>query len=173
MVLLVVRLQALEDVHALVERGLLDVHFLEPTGQRAILLEMVAELVVGSRTDAAQLALGKDRLQEGRGVHRTAAGRAGTHDGVDFVDEQDRARYLFDGLDHGLDAAFKIAPIARPGEHSPEIKGEYPRVLEFRGHVALDDAQGEPFGDGRLARAGIAHIERVVLAPPGQNLDGA
>ena len=40
-------------------------------------------------------------------------------------------------------------------------------------HVALDDLLGEPFGDRRLADAGIADIERVVLGAPAEHLDGA
>jgi hypothetical protein len=41
------------------------------------------------------------------------------------------------------------------------------------GHVALDDLLGQAFGDCRLADAGIADIERVVLGPAAQDLDGA
>ena len=40
-------------------------------------------------------------------------------------------------------------------------------------HVALDDALGQALGDRRLADAGIADIERVVLGAAAQDLDGA
>ena len=40
-------------------------------------------------------------------------------------------------------------------------------------HVAHDDAAREAFGDGRLADAGIADEQRVVLLPAAQHLDGA
>ncbi len=40
-------------------------------------------------------------------------------------------------------------------------------------HVAHDDAARQAFGDGRLADAGIAHEQRVVLLPAAQHLDGA
>ena len=38
-------------------------------------------------------------------------------------------------------------------------------------HVAGDDAQGEPLDDGRLADAGLAGQDRVVLPPPRQDVD--
>ena len=40
-------------------------------------------------------------------------------------------------------------------------------------HVAHDDAARQTFGDGRLADAGIADEQRVVLLPAAQHLDGA
>ena len=40
------------------------------------------------------------------------------------------------------------------------------------GHLVLDDHPRQAFGDGRLADTGLAHVQRVVLAPAAQNLDG-
>src|SRR3546814_9327596 len=37
----------------------------------------------------------------------------------------------------------------------------------------LDDLAGQPFGDGRLADARIADIERIVLRAAAEDLDGA
>ena len=50
------------------------------------------------------------------------------------------------------------------------------KIVEFGQHlrhVAHDDAARQALGDGRLADAGIAHEQRVVLLPPAQHLDGA
>ena len=44
---------------------------------------------------------------------------------------------------------------------------------EYLRHVAHDDAAREAFGDRRLADAGVANEQRVVLLPAAQNLDGA
>ena len=41
------------------------------------------------------------------------------------------------------------------------------------GHVAVDDAQRQAFGDGGLADAGLADQHRVVLGAARQHLDGA
>ena len=52
-VLLEVRLQALEDLDGVLDRRLLDVDLLEAAHQRAVLLEVLAVLLVGGRADAA------------------------------------------------------------------------------------------------------------------------
>ena len=46
-------------------------------------------------------------------------------------------------------------------------------VGEHVGDVALDDQPREPFRDRRLADAGLAHVERVVLAAAAEDLDRA
>ena len=45
--------------------------------------------------------------------------------------------------------------------------------LSTGGHLPVDDHLGEPLGERRLADAGLADVERIVLAPPAQHLDGA
>jgi hypothetical protein len=45
-------------------------------------------------------------------------------------------------------------------------------LQHFR-HFVLDDLAREAFGDGRLADAGIAHEQRIVLLAAAQNLDRA
>jgi len=49
-------LEALEDLDRLVDRRLVDVDFLEPAQQCAILFEMVAEFLIGGRADTADRA---------------------------------------------------------------------------------------------------------------------
>jgi hypothetical protein len=40
-------------------------------------------------------------------------------------------------------------------------------------HLAVHDLLGQALGDGGLAHAGLAHVQRIVLAPAAQHLDGA
>src|SRR3546814_12701047 len=47
----------------------------------------------------------------------------------------------------------------------------FPYTTLFRS--ALDDLAGQPFGDGRLADARIADIERIVLRAAAEDLEGA
>ena len=47
------------------------------------------------------------------------------------------------------------------------------QFFENIGHFAIDDLAGQAFGDGRLADAGIAHEQRVVLLAAAEDLDGA
>src|SRR3546814_6586348 len=46
-------------------------------------------------------------------------------------------------------------------------------LQEHLRNIALDDLAGQPFGDGRLADARIADIERIVLRAAAEDLDGA
>jgi hypothetical protein len=61
------RAQALEDLDRVLHRGLVHVDLLEPAQQRAVLFEVVAELLVGGRADAA------DRPARQRGLEQVGA----------------------------------------------------------------------------------------------------
>ena len=83
--------QALEDLHRLLDRRLVDDDLLQPAGQRAVLLD-VLELLERRRPDDAQFAGGEDRLDERREIERAAGGGAGADGRVDLVDEENRQR---------------------------------------------------------------------------------
>ena len=44
-------------------------------------------------------------------------------------------------------------------------------VLQPLGHIPAHDALSEPFDDGGLSHPGLTNQDRVVLGPPGKNLD--
>src|SRR6185437_9440735 len=46
-------------------------------------------------------------------------------------------------------------------------------VFQHLGHLALDDAARQAFRQRGLAHAGLAHVQRVVLAPAAEYLDRA
>ena len=60
-----------------------------------------------------------------------------------------------------------------PASKRAHIEREDRGVLQHFGHFALDDAARQPFGNRRLADAGIADIERIVLRAAAQDLNGA
>ena len=93
---------------------------------------------------AAQLAAREHRLEQVGGVHR-ALGRAGADDRVQLVDEQDdRARGLGDLLEHGLEPVLELAAVLRAGDQRAHVERDDALVLQRLGHVARDDALGEP-----------------------------
>ncbi len=94
---LVVGLQAAQDLVGVVDARLLDLDLLEAPRQRVVALEVVAELVVGGRSDAADLPRAEDRLEQIGRIHRPATGRACADHGVDLVDEEDRVRLFLAG----------------------------------------------------------------------------
>ncbi len=58
-----------------------------------------------------------------------------------------------------------------PAMSAPRSSDDDALVLERLGHVAAHDALGEALGDGRLADAGLADQDRVVLGPAAEDLD--
>ena len=170
---LVLRLQALEDLDGLAHRRLDDVDLLETPRQRAILLEDAAVFLERGRADAAQLAIRQHRLDQVGGIHGPATRRTGTDDGVDLVDEQDRVRQLLQRRKHALQALLEIAAVLGAGDQCPQVERIDHRLDQHLGHVALDDALGQAFRQRGLAHAGLAHVQRVVLAAAAEHLDGA
>ena len=150
---------------------LADVHLLEAALEGGVLLDVLAVLVEGGGADQAQLASGQHGLDHVAGVHG-ALGRAGADDGVQLVDEgDDLALGVGDLLEDRLQPLLELAPVLGAGHHGAEVEGQQPLVLEALGDVAVDDAVGQALDDGRLADAGLADEDRVVLGPAGQDLD--
>jgi hypothetical protein len=169
----VVRLEPFEDPVGLLDRGLVDLDLLEAARQGVIALEIGAVLVVGGRADAANLAGAQHRLEDVRRIHRAAAGGAGTDDGVDLVDEQHRALFLLERVDHRLEPLLELATVFRAGQQRPHVERVNGAVGEHVGHGTAVDLEREALGDRGLADAGVAHVERVVLAAAAEHVDGA
>ena len=65
----------------------------------------------------------------------------------------------------------KSPAVAGPRQQRAHVQGEEGHALEGFGHLALVEAQGQPLGDGRLAHAGLAHQQRVVLPAAAEDVD--
>lgn len=93
-------------------------------------------------------------------------------DGVQLVDERDDLPVaLLDLGEDGLQALLELAAVLGARDHRAEVERDQPLVPQGLGDVALDDALGEPFDDGRLADAGLTDEHGVVLGTAGQDLD--
>ncbi len=120
-----------------------------------------------------QFAPGKHGLQQIARVHGSL-GLAGPDNDVQFVYEKDDAAVaLLDLLEHGLQPLLEFAAVFRPGHKGPHVEGEDRPVLEPFGHVAAQDALGQPFDDRRLADTRLADKDRVVLGLPRKDADRA
>src|SRR5207248_10106481 len=152
---------------------LADEHGLEPAFERGVLLDVFPVLVERRRANRMQLAAGEHRLEHVRRVDRSFGG-AGADDGMELVDEEDDlALRIRDLLEYGLQAFFELAPVLRAGDQRAHVEGDDALVSETFGHVAAIDAAGETFDDRRLADAGFADEDRVVLRPAREDLDDA
>ena len=171
--LLVFLLQAAQDGDGVFHRRLGHEHRLEPPRQGSVLLDVLPVLVERGGADAVQLAARQRGLQKVAGIHGTL-GLAGADDGVQLVDEQDDLAAL--GLhlgQHSLQPLLELAAVLRARYQGTHVEGQQLLVLEALRDIALDDALGQPLGDGRLTDAGLADQHGVVLGAPGEHLDGA
>ena len=170
---LVLLLQAAQDRDRILDRRLGHEHGLETPRERRVLLDMLAIFVERGRANAVQLAARQRGLQEVRRIHR-AIRLARADERMHLVDEQDDAalgrRHL---VENGLQPLLEFAAIFRAGDQRAHIEREQLLVLQRFRHVAVDDAQREALDDRRLADAGLADENGIVLGAARQNLDRA
>src|SRR5437016_939786 len=169
MVRLVAVAQAAQDLHGVLDGGLLDADLLEAALERCVALQVLAVLVEGRRADRLQLAAGQRRLQDRGGVDR-ALGGARADEVVQLVDEQDDVAALGDLLHHLLQALLELAAVLRPGDQRREVQRVDLLALQQLGHVGVRDPLGEALDHGGLADAGLADQHGVVLRAPRENL---
>ena len=170
---LVALLQAAQDRDRVGHRRLADEDRLEAPFERRVLLDVLAVLIERRCTDTAQLAAREHRLQQVRRVDGAFCS-ARAHDRVQLVDEEDQlALGVLDLLEHGLQTLFELAPVLRACEQRADVERPHALALQSLGHVAGDDALGEPLDDRRLSGAWLADQHRVVLRAARQDLNDA
>src|SRR5690606_1569740 len=171
--LLVIGLDAAQYLHRIGDRRFVHVDLLEPAQQRTVLFDVGPEFLVRRRADAAQRAGCQGGLQQVRRIHGPAGGRTGADDSVHLVDEQNRAGLRLQFLHDLLQAFLEIAAIAGAGQQAAHVERIDRGIAQHLRYFAAHDAAGQTLGDRRLAHAGIADIERIVLGAPAEDLDGA
>ena len=118
-----------------------------------------------------ELPPGQHGLQKIARVHG-AVGFAGTHDGVQFIDEQnDLSVALADFLQYGFQAFLKFAAEFGTGDQRTHVQREEGAVFQIIRHITADDPLGQSLGDGGLAHTGLADQAGVVLRLAGQDTD--
>ncbi len=169
---LVLVAQALHDAHGLLLVGLVDGERLEAALQGRVLLQVLAELLKSGGADDLNLAAGQRGLQNGGRIDG-ALGRASADDGVDLVDEQQHVAGIHDLLDDLLQALLELAAVLGTGHERRHVQRDEALAAQDVGHLVAHDELGQPLGDGRLAHAGLAQDEGVVLLATGQDLHDA
>ena len=162
--------QAEEDGHGVVFRRFADQDGLETAGQSGIFFKVFLVFVDGRSADALQVAPGQGRFEDIGCIHGPFDG-TGADELVDFVDEEDDGIVLFDDVKDALDPFFKFAAVLGTGDDAGQVEGENALVQQAVRHVAVDDALGQAFGNGRLADARCANEDRIVLGPAAEDLD--
>ncbi len=164
-------LQTTQDGDRVLNARLAHEHLLETTLKRRILLDVLAIFVQSGRADQAQLATGQHGLEHIARIHRPLGG-AGTHDGMDLVDEGDDLTVgALDLLEHALQTLLELATVFGTGNHGTQIKRNELFALQGGGHIASHNTLSKPFNHGGLADTRLADQHRVVLGAAGQDLN--
>ena len=151
-----------EDVHGVLQIGLVHRHRLEAALQGGVLLDVLAVLGEGGGADDLDLSTAQGRFEDVGCVH-AALGVTRAHDAVDFVDDQDDVAALANLLDEALHAALELSPELGARHQGGEVHQVDLLVPELEGHLPVGDALGQALGDGGLAHAGFADEAGVVL----------
>src|SRR3984893_547289 len=168
---LVIGVYPAEDLNRIVDRGFVDVDLLETADERAILLEIVAIFFVSRRANATDYTPRQRRLQQVRGIHRSATCRAGADDRMDLIDEQDGAGLCLELGQHRLEPLLEIPAIARSRQQRAHVERVDRRAQQHLGNLTLNDTARQPLGNRRFPDAGLADVERIVLGPSAQYLN--
>src|SRR5204862_2388554 len=92
----------------------------------------------------------------------------------ELVEEQDDLpALLVELLEHGLQALLALAAVLRAGEQRADVERDDLAVAQRLRDVAGNDPLGEALDDRRLADAGLADEDGVVLRAPAEDLDDA
>ena len=152
-------------------RRRLDGEHAEAAEQARVALLHLARAVERRRREEAHLAAREQRLQQ---VAHAAPGGALPEQRVDAADVEDgvsRAPAACDRGEHLPQPLLDLAAQLRARRRAAPVSSS--RMLELGealGHVARGDAHRERADDGRLADAGLADEQRVVLVPPLEDL---
>ena len=156
-------LEAPQDRDRVLRARRLDHDRLEPALQGRVLFDVLSVLIEGRRPDAVQFATGEHGLEQVSRIHG-ALGLAGPDNEVQLVYEKDDAAVaLLDLLEHGLQPLLEFAAVFGAGDQGAHVEGKDRPVLQAFGHVAAQDALGQPFDDRGLSNARLADEDRVVL----------
>ena len=173
MVQFVFFLQAAKNRDGVLDGRLADEDRLEAAGESRVLFDMLAVFVERGRADAMQFAARQRGLEQVGGVHR-AIRLAGPDQRVHLVDEQDDpARGRRDFVEDGFQPFLELAAIFGAGDQRAHVERKQALVAQAFRDVAIDDPQREAFDDRRLADAGLADQDRIVLGAARKHLNGA
>ena len=171
-VFLVAWLERGQDLDRVLDARLLDIDGLEAALKGRVLGEVLAEFLGRGGADNLEGTTREHGLEHGARIDG-ALGRTGTDDGVHLVDKQDDVVGFGCLLDYVLEALLKLTAILGARNEARQI--EHPDILvhEVLGHVAGCNLLSQALDDGRLAHAGVAQNERVVLGAARKDLHHA
>ena len=168
-VILVTTLDPVKNLDGFLDGWFVNLDWLEPPSEGRILFDLPV-FVEGRGPDELEVTPGEGWLQDVTGVH-AALGITGTHDFVDFVNEEDDVLVLLHFLHQLLHPLFELATDSRALNQGNDVEPNDFLVGQLFWHFTRDDGLGEAFDNGRLTNPGFPDQDWVVLGPPVEDFD--
>ena len=154
--------QTLEDFNGVGNRRFLDLDRLETTLECRILLEVFAIFLGGRGTNGLQFATSQHRLEDRSSIDGTF-GSTSTHQGVDFVDEQDDVATGLDFFQDLLEAFFEVTAITTTSNKCTKVQRVELLAPDGLRNIVTGDLLSQTFDDGGLTDTRLTDQHRVVL----------
>ena len=169
MVILVVALDALQQLHCILYGRLVDSNGLEAAFEGAVLFDVLAVLGEGGGTDDLELSAGERGLEHVRRVHGPLA-VACSHQLMHLVDEDDDIAEVLDLFDKRFDTALELSAELCPRNERGKVEQIKLLALQTERHIAGNESLGDTFGDGGLTYAGFTYKAGIVFGAAGEYL---
>ena len=92
---------------------------------------------------------------------------------MNLVDEQDSLGLTLELGYHRLQALLEVTPVFGAGHQGTQIKAIDLSIRQDLRHCLFDDPPRQTLGNGGFTHPGLAHQQRIILASPTKDLDGA
>ena len=170
MVVLISLFQPAQDSNGALLVGFIDHDDLETAFEGLVLLKVFLVLVECGGTDTAQVSTGQSGLEDVCGVHGTTA-LAGTHQSVDFVDEQDNLSLgLSDFVNDRFESFLKFSLIFCTCNQCAHVERIDLLPFQVLRYITTYDALRQSLYDGSLAGSRLSDENGVVFRSTTQNL---
>ena len=172
--LFVSRLQLTENVFCFINGWLRDVYLLETANHTLRTREVTVVFLVGRRADEANSACFEIGFQHVRRIHSPLASSTCTHQGMNFVDIHDVvAAFLLYAVHNHLDAVLEVAAILCTCQQRTHVKLIDLAAFQPFWHLSFFNHPYQSPDERCLTYTRLTHVQRVVLVPAAQHLDGS
>ena len=155
MMLLILRRNALQNLHGVRDGRFVDLHGLEPALERGVLLDRLVVFLESRRADALELSARERGLEDVRRVHRAFCSARADHR-VDLVEEENDVTGALRLVDELLEALLELSAVLRSGDHSRHVNRDDALRLHLLRNLPAVDRLREPLDDSGLADARLA-----------------
>ncbi len=140
---------------------------LEPTFQCRVFLDIFSVFVQCRGADTPQLSARECRFEHVGSVHGALRG-PGSHEGMQFIDEEDYLPLRLDDLvQNRLEPVLELAPKFGAGDQGAQVQRDKSLVFQALRNIPIYDPLGEPLHDSGFPHARFPNENRIVLGPSG------